>query len=109
MKKELYQQLWDAFSDIFFEEIPHKYTDSYGTKYTSVTTFIGQLEEEKDWNLIAEKAIAKKDSKYKGMTVEQVRAEWKASGDYACQLGTYVQRTLDCKGVVVRHCLLLTI
>ena len=60
MKKELYQQLWDAFSDIFFEEIPHKYTDSFGTKYTSVTTFIGQLEEEKDWNLIAEKQLPKK-------------------------------------------------
>ena len=93
--KDVYQQLWEAFSDIYFEEVPHKYTDSYGTKYTSVTTFVSQLEVEKDWDLIAEKAIKKKDSQYKGMTVEQVRAAWKASGDYACQLGTYVHSVME--------------
>ena len=93
--KDVYQQLWEAFSDIYFEEVPHKYTDSYGTKYTSVTTFVGQLEVEKDWDLIVEKAIKKKDSQYKGRTVEQVRAVWKASGDYACQLGTYVHSVME--------------
>lgn len=31
------EELW-KFSDIFFEEASHRYTDSYGTKYTSVTT-----------------------------------------------------------------------
>ena len=36
--KEVYQQLWEAFSDIYFEEVPHKYTDSFGTKYNSHDT-----------------------------------------------------------------------
>lgn len=89
-------QLIDAFSDIFFEEIPHKYTDSIGTKYTSVTTFISQLEQEKNWDEIAEKVIKKnKDGKYTGKTIQDVRTEWKEAGEYACQLGTYVHAVME--------------
>lgn len=89
-------ELNEAFSDIFFEEIPHKYTDSYGTKYTSVTTFVGKFEQAKDWNLIAEKAIKNnKDGRYTGKTVEQVRAEWKQSADYACRLGTDIHAIME--------------
>ena len=33
---DIYEQLWTAFNDIFFDEKPHKYTDSVGTNYTSV-------------------------------------------------------------------------
>lgn len=89
-------QVNDAFSDIFFEEVPHKYTDSFGTQYTSVTTFVGKFEQEKDWNLIAEKAIKNnKDGKYTGKSVEEVRAEWKYAGDYACALGTMVHSVME--------------
>ena len=93
--KDVYLQLWEAFNDIYFEEVPHKYMDSYGTDYTSVTTFIGQLEEQKDWDLIAEKAINKPGSKYAGMTVEQVRAQWKQAGAASCVLGTAVHSVLE--------------
>lgn len=103
---DIYEQLWNAFSDIFFDELPHKYTDSYGTNYTSVTTFVGQLEQEKDWDEIAKKAIKSaetavkqgkepKHPEYLGKTVEELRAMWKASGDYACVLGTMVHATLE--------------
>jgi hypothetical protein len=40
------EELWTAFSDIYFEPISHKYTDSLGTKYTSVTTFIHQFKDD---------------------------------------------------------------
>lgn len=94
--KDFYIQLWEAFSDIHFDEIPHKYTDSYGTDFTSVTTFIGQLEPEKDWDIIAEKAIkGGKHPEYVGKTVEEVRGMWKASADYACEIGTIVHETLE--------------
>lgn len=89
-------ELWKQFSDIYFEELGHKYTDSLGTKYTSVTTFVGQFEPDKDWDLIAEKAIKNnKDGKYTGMSVPEVRAQWKYSGDYACTLGTAVHAKLE--------------
>lgn len=37
-------ELW-KFKDIYFDEGPHVYTDSRGTKYTSVTTFVKQCGE----------------------------------------------------------------
>lgn len=86
----------NAFSDIFFEEVPHKYTDSLGTNYISVTTFVGKFEPEKDWDLIAANAIKKnKDGKYTGKTIEDLRAEWKYAGDYACALGTMVHSVME--------------
>lgn len=92
---KLYEELWNAFNDIHFEEVGHKYTDSVGTKYTSVTTFVGQFEADKDWDLIAEKASKKVGSKYYGKPVKDIRAEWKASGDYACTLGTAVHSVAE--------------
>lgn len=86
----------DAFSDIFFEEIPHKYTDSFGTDYTSVTTFVGKFEQEKDWNLIAEKASKNPNNAVAyGKPVDEIRAAWKYSGDYACALGTMVHSVME--------------
>ena len=99
----IFNELWEAFNDIYFEEEPHTYTDSVGTQYTSVTTFCGQFEKEKDWNLIAEKsafnkakaAIAaanpklKKDQVIAMAKIESkklapsLRKEWNKSGDYA--------------------------
>lgn len=86
-------ELWQAFDDIFFEEDVHRYTDSVGTKYTSVTTFVGQFESDKDWDLIAEKCLKKPENF--GKTVESLRAEWKAKGDYACTLGTAVHSVME--------------
>lgn len=92
---DVYEQLWNAFSDIFFDEKPHKYTDSVGTKYTSVTTFVGQFESDKDWDLIAEKAAQKPENKSVGKTAKILREEWKHAGDIACCLGTHVHSVCE--------------
>lgn len=89
-------QVTDAFSDIFFEELTHKYTDSYNTKFTSVTTFVGQFEADKDWENIALRA-SKNPNKEDcfGKSIEEIRAMWKHSGDYACVLGTMVHSVME--------------
>lgn len=86
----IFKQLWDAFNDIYFEEGPHTYTDSVGTQYTSVTTFCGQFENEKDWDAIAAKA-----SKKQGKPANLLKEEWKKSGDYAKVLGTEVHAVME--------------
>ena len=86
----IFNELWNAFNDIYFEEGPHTYTDSVGTQYTSVTTFCGQFEPDKDWDMIAERA-AKKSGKKPG----ELREEWKKSGDYAKVLGTEVHAVME--------------
>lgn len=86
----IFKELWDAFNDIYFEEEPHTYTDSVGTEYTSVTTFCGQFQKEKDWD-----AIAKKSSKKTGKPVALLREEWKKAGDYAKILGTEVHAVME--------------
>lgn len=91
-----YIQMINAFSDIYFEEIPHKYTDSLGTKYTSVTTFIGKMETDKDWDEIALKASKNRNNPTAfGKSVEEIRAAWKYAGDYACALGTMVHSVME--------------
>ena len=41
-------ELW-KFKDIYFDEGPHVYTDSLGTKFTSVTRFVHECSEELEW------------------------------------------------------------
>ena len=66
----------------------------FGTKFTSVTTFLKRFSEEKSeesWNETALNCInskEKKNEKYNGMTVPEVRAMWSAAGEYARTLGT---------------------
>lgn len=86
----IHEELWNAFSDIFFEEETHTYTDSNGTKYTSATGWIHQFSPEKDWDAIAAKKAAKT-----GEDPEELKAKWKASGDYAKTLGTAVHSVLE--------------
>lgn len=87
------KELFEAFSDIYFEEDIHKYTDSAGTDYTSVTTWVGKFEPDKDWDKIAEKCLKKPENA--GKTIKSLRAEWKSKGDYACALGTCVHSVLE--------------
>lgn len=103
----IFKQLWDAFNDIYFEEGPHTYTDSVGTEYTSVTTFCGQFQAEKDWDAIAKKSALKACKKdIKGLDdkekekilsekAKELRKTWKKSGDYATTLGTEVHAVME--------------
>lgn len=82
-------ELW-KFRDIFFEEESHSYTDSKGTRYTSVTKFVHEFTEEPDWDRIAERYAIKHD-----MTKEAVRAQWDAAGKLACAVGTDVHAFME--------------
>lgn len=49
MTCDLDMELW-KFRDIYFDEGPHLYTDSLGTKYTSVTTFVKHCGEDPEFD-----------------------------------------------------------
>lgn len=68
---------------IYFDERQHKYTDSLGNEYTSVTTCISKYYEEFEKDKIADacERIGRnpqhpKYLKYKGKSAEQIKAEW---------------------------------
>lgn len=73
----------------------------FGTTFTSVTTFLRRFSEEKteeEWNETALNCIKskeKKNEKYNGMTVKQVRDMWSASGEYARKLGTEIHSVME--------------
>lgn len=80
----------------------HTFTRTlFGTKFTSVTTFLRRFSKEKteeEWNEIALNCINSKDKKnekYNGMTVKQVRDAWSYSGDYAKKLGTEMHSVME--------------
>lgn len=59
-----------------FNEVKHKYMDTNGNIYTSMTTVIGKFEPEFDRIGIAKAVTRKKESKYYGWTVRAVLADW---------------------------------
>ena len=73
----------------------------FGTKFTSVTTFLKRFSKEKteeEWNETALNCInskEKKNEKYNGMTVPEVRAMWSAAGEYARTLGTEMHSVME--------------
>ncbi|MCF0203761.1 MAG: PD-(D/E)XK nuclease family protein [Muribaculaceae bacterium] len=82
-------ELW-KFHDIHFDPVPHKYTDSKGTAFTSVTSWVHEFSPPQDWDEIAKKSAAKN-----GCTPEELRAKWKRAGDYSCDLGTEVHAYME--------------
>lgn len=88
--KNIHEQLWDAFSDIYFEEETHKYTDSLGTNYTSATTWISQFGEKFD-----SEGCAKRKSAKTGVPFEDYLKEWAYKGEYACNIGTQIHSVLE--------------
>lgn len=82
-------ELW-KFNDILFDAGPHKYTDSKGTQFNSVTTWVHKFSPPQDWD-----AIAAKSAQKAGCSPEELRAKWKRSGDYSCDLGTEVHAYME--------------
>jgi hypothetical protein len=62
--------------ELLFNESRHKYMDSFGNLYTSMTTVIGQYIEEFPKLKMAEIVSKKKDSKYYGWPVKAILADW---------------------------------
>lgn len=95
---------------ITFDEDAHKYTDSQGNVYKSVTTVIHSLfpefEREKMAYFVARKRVMK-DKGYpdkESTPVPEVMAErdivleeWEENKNQACDLGTQVHRYCECK------------
>ena len=68
---------------LFFDEGPHKYTDTLGNEYRSVTTLIGDY-----YNHFDADYWAHKKAREQGKSEKQIRAEWNRIKDEACERGT---------------------
>jgi len=85
-------------ANIHFEEVAHKYTIADGAAYTSVTTFIKPLFEEFDADRIIETMMKSRkwaQSKYYGMTPEDIKAQWAANGADAASAGTRLHADIE--------------
>lgn len=75
---------------LWFDEGPHKYTDSDGHEYRSVTTLIGDYYPHFD-----EDYWARKKAKEQGKSVKEIKAEWARIKNEACERGTDTHNNLE--------------
>ena len=68
---------------LYFEEKDHRYTDTLGNEYLSVTTLIGKYHEKFDV-----KYWARIKAKEQGKTEKQILKEWDRIKNEACERGT---------------------
>lgn len=75
---------------LFFDEGPHKYTDTLGNEYRSVTTLIGDY-----YNHFNADYWAHKKAREQGKSEKAIRAEWDRIRDEACERGTKQHNGLE--------------
>lgn len=75
---------------LFFDEGPHKYTDTLGNEYRSVTTLIGDYYPHFDADYWAHKK-----AREQGKSEKAIRAEWDRIRDEACARGTATHNGLE--------------
>ena len=75
---------------LFFDEGPHKYTDTLGNEYRSVTTLIGDY-----YNHFDADYWAHKKAREQGKSEKQIRAEWNRIKDEACERGTATHNDIE--------------
>ena len=75
---------------LFFDEGPHKYTDTLGNEYRSVTTLIGDY-----YNHFDADYWAHKKAREQGKSEKQIRAEWDRIKDEACERGTSTHNGIE--------------
>lgn len=75
---------------LFFDEGPHKYTDTLGNEYRSVTTLIGDY-----YNHFDADYWAHKKAREQGKSEKSIRAEWDRIKDEACERGTITHNGLE--------------
>jgi len=80
------------YNDIFlyFDEGPHKYTDTLGNEYRSVTTLIGDYYPHFDANYWAHKK-----AREQGKSEKAIKAEWERIKNEACERGTKTHNGLE--------------
>ena len=76
---------------LYFEEGPHKYTDTNGNEYKSVTTLIHDNYVPK----FNKKYWLHKKAKELGISEKQLEAQWKAITDEACSRGTATHNGIE--------------
>lgn len=75
---------------LFFDEGPHKYTDTLGNEYRSVTTLIGDY-----YNHFNADYWAHKKAREQGKSEKQIRAEWDRIKNEACERGTKTHNGIE--------------
>lgn len=75
---------------LYFDEGPHKYTDSFGNEYKSVTTIIHDYVPKFD-----DKKWARIKAKEQGKTEAQIRREWDKIKDEACERGNKTHNGIE--------------
>ena len=75
---------------LFFDEGPHKYTDTEGNEYISTTTLIGQYAPKFD-----AKFWARKKAKEQGVSEKEILRQWEQIKDEACRRGTETHNGIE--------------
>ena len=75
---------------LYFDEGPHKYTDTLGNEYKSVTTLIGDYHNKFDADYWAHKKAVEQ-----GKSERQIKAEWERIKNEACERGTATHNGLE--------------
>jgi len=88
--------------ELYFDEPSHKYTDSCGNAYTSMTTVGGKYHNHFDTEAVAAACVRigknpfhPKYLKYKGMTKAEILLSWDKTRDDACENGTFKHNYLE--------------
>ncbi len=80
----------DKDNFLFFDEGPHKYTDTYGNEYLSVTTLIGQYYPHFDADYWAHKK-----AREQGKSEKAIKAEWERIKNEACERGSRTHNGIE--------------
>ncbi len=83
---------------ITFEEGPHTYTDNYGVRYMSATSFIGRFFEKFDSEKMALECSIGDNPKYADRSSEDILSEWDIEGERGRNEGTNIHHYAE--GVV---------
>lgn len=86
-------------SHISFDEGPHIYTIDGDSGFTSVTKFCHHNFEEFNADLIIDRMMRSKNwsnSKYFGMTKQQIKDQWEKNRDIAAAAGTKMHYDIEC-------------
>lgn len=75
---------------LYFDEAPHKYTDSNGNEYISVTTIIGEYVPKFD-----SKYWAHKKAKEQGVSEKEILRQWDRIKNEACDRGNVTHNGLE--------------
>ena len=75
---------------LFFDEGPHKYTDTLGNEYRSVTTLIGDY-----YNHFDADYWAHKKAREQGKSEKAIKEEWNRIKDEACERGTVTHNGIE--------------